>query len=182
MSLTVATIRAMGRSFSGRRKLRYAAASVSSAVVGQAVLLSAFGAFRWSARDASLLSFLVAAGLSYHVNRAWVWGRRGRSHLLREVVPFWTIAAVGLALSMTGIVLAEQAAASMTANHALRTGAVMGASCASVLTVWALKYLVLDRYVFVARMPTLGGNPVERLTGGTSGPVSGQVPVARVRS
>lgn len=145
-------LREMGRSAAGRRKVRYAAASMFSTALGQAVLITSFGVLRWSGRDAALFSFVVAAVSSYHLNRLWVWGRRGRSELFREVVPFWTIAAVGLVLSTTGIVVAEQRAASLTDRRSIHTVAVMVASLSSLVAVWIIKYLILGRYVF-ARSP-----------------------------
>ena len=36
---------------------------------------------------------------AYYLNRAWVWGKRGKSHLTKEVVPFWAFAFSGLVLS-----------------------------------------------------------------------------------
>ena len=150
----MAYVRRWGRSQGGRRKLRYGAASVLSAAIGQAVLMVAFGAFRWSALSASLFAFAVGAVSSYHLNRMWVWGRVGRSDLLREIIPFWVVAAAGLAVSTVAIVVAEGRAALVTQSHALRTAVVMTASCASVVVVWLLKYLILDRYVFVHRPVT----------------------------
>lgn len=148
MRRTPGDLLAWGRTTTGRRKLRYVAASVYSAIVGQVALLVAFGGLRWSAGAAAVFSFAVAAVASYHLNRIWVWERAGRSDLLREVVPFWIVAAVSLALTTAVIVGAEHLASRMTEVHWIRTAAVMGAAIASVFPVWLVKYLVLDRYVF----------------------------------
>lgn len=158
-----------GRSRDGRHKLRYAAASVTSAAVGQAALMVAFGAFRWSARSASLFAFTIGAVSSYHLNRVWVWGRGGRSDLLREIVPFWTVAAAGLALSTATIVVAEDRAALVTESHAIRTAVVMAAALLSAVLVWLLKFLILDRYVF-ARSPHVPDGYVAEHDGPEAGP------------
>ena len=34
---------------------------------------------------------------SYWLNRNWVWGKRGRSHSVKEIVPFWIMSALGIA-------------------------------------------------------------------------------------
>lgn len=116
----------------------------------------AFGGLRWSAASAAVFSFTVGALASYHLNRMWVWERAGRSSLLREVIPFWVLAGVGLALSTAMVVLAEHVCAQITSNHGIRTLTVMVASVVSVLPVWLLKYLVLDRFVFVLRVESQG--------------------------
>lgn len=131
-----------------RRKLRYALSSAATVVVGQAVLAMAFGGLRWSAGAANLCSFGVAAGASYQLNRAWVWGRTGRSDLWREVVPFWAVAAVGLLASSVGVSVAEDRTEGLTMSHGARTAWVMGGSLASVGLVWVLKFFVLNRFVF----------------------------------
>ena len=59
----------------------------------------AFGMLHWTARAANVVACAVATVPSYYLNRCWAWGRRGRSHLWKEVVPFWVIAFAGLALS-----------------------------------------------------------------------------------
>lgn len=172
--MTVGYLSRWGRSQGGRRKLRYGAASILSAALGQAVLMIAFGVFRWSALSASLFSFAVGAISSYHLNRMWVWGRVGRSDLVREILPFWIVAAFGLAVSTATVVVAEDRAALLSQSHALRTAVVMTASCTSVAIVWLLKFLILDRFVFVAGSVAPGrvvseGQDVD----GGPGPVSG---------
>jgi putative flippase GtrA len=37
------------------------------------------------------------------MNRAWVWGKRGKSHWKKEVLPFWLFTAAGLFLSTSTI-------------------------------------------------------------------------------
>ena len=148
MRLSSADLVAWCRTDGGRRKVRYTAASVLSAVTGQVALLVAFGLLHWSAAGAAVFSFMVGALSSYHLNRMWVWGRDGRSDVLREVVPFWVVAAVSLAISTALIVAAERTVAGLTASHSIRTAVVMAASVASIIPVWLVKYLVLDRYVF----------------------------------
>lgn len=165
--MTTRAPRARGGSGAGRRKLRYAAGSVASAVLGQAVLMVAFGVLRWSAVVANLVAFVAAAMASYHLNRLWVWGRNGPSRFWREVVPFWLLAATGLAASTTAIVAADDRVARVTANHAARTAGVMVASAGVVVVLWLVKFLILDRYVFVAatvpaRLPVVD-RPLDRI-------------------
>lgn len=133
----------------GRRKLRYSAASLTSAVVGQALLAVAFGGFRWPARSANLFAWGMASLTSYHLSRAWVWRQEGRSHPLREVLPFCVLALTGLAVSTLAVELAESFTSGSSMSHGFRTVVIMLASLSSFFGVWILKYLILDRLVFV---------------------------------
>ena len=81
----------------GRKVLRYSLVSMISIAVSQSVLMIAFGMLHWTARLANVAACAVATVPSYYLNRSWPWGRRGRSHLWKEVVPFWAIAFLGLA-------------------------------------------------------------------------------------
>ena len=68
--------------------LRYSLVSLVSIAVSQSVLMVAFGMLHWTASAANVVACAVATVPSYYLNRCWAWGRRGRSHLWREVVPF----------------------------------------------------------------------------------------------
>jgi putative flippase GtrA len=107
----------------GRRMLRYSLVSLVSIAVSQAVLMAAFGRLHWTARLSNVVACAVATVPSYYLNRCWAWGRRGRSHLWKEVVPFWVLAFLGLAFSTwaadLGSTLARQAAASHAATTAV---------------------------------------------------------------
>ena len=49
----------------------------------------------------------VATFPSYWLNRNWAWGKSGRSHLMKEVVPFWVMSAFGIAFSIVGASVAR---------------------------------------------------------------------------
>src|SRR5262249_40487347 len=53
----------------------------------------------WGARAANIWAVCISAIPSYILNRTWAWGKRGKSHLWKEVVPFWALALLGLAFS-----------------------------------------------------------------------------------
>ena len=72
--------------------------SLLSTAVSQSVLAVAFGAALDgpAGQRRRLRGGRVPA---FHLNRSWAWGRRGRSHLLREVVSFGRSPSLGLAFS-----------------------------------------------------------------------------------
>jgi glycosyltransferase XagB len=135
----------------GRKVLRYSLVSLISIVVSQSVLMVAFGMLHWTARLANVAACAVATVPSYYLNRSWAWGRRGRSHLWKEVVPFWAIAFLGLALSTWaadfGSTLARQAAVS----HAATTAIVMTSSLLAFGVLWVGKFAIFNALLFTER-------------------------------
>jgi putative flippase GtrA len=80
------------------------------------------------------------------LNKYWVWGKSGRAHLRREVIPFWVFTVAGWGLSTGAVWLVEHHVG--TPDSVLRTGAVLAASIAGFGVLWVLKYLFLDKIMF----------------------------------
>ena len=141
------------RTATGRKVLRYGMASVVNVVVAQIVLAWAFGVLHWTARASAVLAAVVAAGPAYVLARSWVWGKSGRSHLVKEVLPFWGMALVGLALTTWVAGVAEAASVDVTDSRLGRTLILMGAVFAISGVVWAVKFFVLNGLLFADRSP-----------------------------
>jgi putative flippase GtrA len=119
-----------------------------SVVAGQATLALAFGVLRWSAAMSNLVAFLVGGVVSYVLNRRWTWRRSGRSRLLREVIPFWVIASVGLVVSTIAAEVAADIGARLTPSRTAQTAIVMAATLLAYGVLWIAKFVVFDRYVW----------------------------------
>jgi len=133
------------------RILRYSLVSLVSVAVSQAVLMAAFGLLHWTARLSNVVACAVATVPSYYLNRSWAWGRRGPSHLWREVVPFWALAFLGLAFSTWAADLASTLARQAAASHAVATAVVMGSSLLAFGVLWAGKFVVFNALLFTER-------------------------------
>src|SRR5689334_12001771 len=81
----------------GQKAIRYTLTSVVSVAVSQAFLAFFHAVVGWSAFWSNIWAVAIGAVPSYELNRRWAWGKRGKSHLWREVVPFWVLAFIGLA-------------------------------------------------------------------------------------
>lgn len=136
------------RSDLGRKGLRYAAVSLLSISVTQLVLALAFGVLGWEARTANLVAFVCGGIPAYVLNRRWTWQKTGRSHLTREILPFWGLALLGLALSTVAVGVAEDAAADLTGSRSLQTLLVVAASITAFGLVWVAKFFAFDRLLF----------------------------------
>src|SRR5271154_3838502 len=87
----------------GRKIFRYSMVSVISTAVSFSTLFIVFGVLRlWGEVPSAIFANGVATIPSYWLNRNWAWGKSGRSHLMKEVVPFWALAAIGIGFAARG--------------------------------------------------------------------------------
>src|SRR5580693_2696044 len=110
MPWTPAAFMAAVRTPEGRKVFRYTVVSLISFIIGLTVLGVCKGLIRWSAFTSNIVATAVATGPAYVLNRRWAWGKSGKSHLMREVVPFWVLSFIGLAFSTYWAVFAERLA------------------------------------------------------------------------
>jgi putative flippase GtrA len=135
----------------GGRMLRYSLVSLVSIAVSQTVLMAAFGLLHWTARLANVVACAAGTVPSYYLNRSWAWGRRGRSHLWKEVAPFWALAFGGLAFSTWAADLASTLARQAAVSHAATTAVVMGSSLLAFGVLWVGKFAIFNALLFAER-------------------------------
>lgn len=137
----------------GTKIFRYTMVSVISTGVSFTVLLLVYGVFRWWDEVAStVFANVVAVFPSYWLNRGWAWGKSGRSHLTREVLPFWVLSAAGIAFSVIGASLAHRVGHDHHLGHIELTALVLLANILSFGIFWILKLMLFNRLFHV---PTL---------------------------
>jgi len=151
MKRRLGTVLHWSRTDEGRKLVRYSMVSVISVIVSQILLLFAFGLLHWSARNSNIFAVCLSAVPSYYLNRRWAWGKTSRSHLLKEVLPFWGMALLGLVFSTWAADYAESNADRLTSSHLLTTMIVMGASLAAFGVLWIGKFIVLNKVLFAHR-------------------------------
>ena len=122
------------------RGTKYLVVSAFNVLFGQ-MLLVVFHAGLGLGFVASNLS-AVAVGIApaYVLSRSWVWERTGRSHLLREVLPFWALSFLGLAVSTGAVAVAER--------YSSATLVLMATNFCAFGIVWVAKYFILDQFLF----------------------------------
>ncbi|HUY22758.1 MAG TPA: GtrA family protein [Acidimicrobiales bacterium] len=130
----------------GKKLVRYAMVSVISTVVSFSILGLVYGVLRlWTEVPSTVFANLVASVPAYYLNRSWSWGKNGRSHILKEVVPFWTMSAAGLALSIFTASQAQHLSDVHHLHHFGRTVLVEGANTGAFAILWVVKFLVFNR-------------------------------------
>lgn len=134
----------------GRKLFRYSMVSVVSTAVSFAVLGITYGLLQlWSEVPDTLFANLVATVPSYYLNRNWAWGKSGRSHLWREVVPFWTMSVAGILLSILTSSEAKHLSDVHHLHHFGRTVLVLGANLGAFGILWVVKFLIFNRLFHV---------------------------------
>jgi putative flippase GtrA len=131
---------AWGRAQFERKPVRYSMVSAVAVVIGQAALLVGAVGFDLRPVPANVVAVSIGSVPSYILNRMWVWGRRGNHQFLREVLPFWVMAFLGLAFSTLLVHFS-----SMWSDAVLVTNA---ANLLAFGSLWVIKYLVLDSLMF----------------------------------
>jgi len=146
MSGTLDKAKAWSHTHEGRKMLRYTAVSGISTLVSFTVLFFVFGVFKvWSQVPSTIFANLVATFPSYYLNRTWAWGKSGRSHLLREIVPFWVMSGLGIVVSIFGAQLARHISLKYNLPHIEQTVLVLVANVASFGVFWVLKLLLFNK-------------------------------------
>ncbi len=145
----VATVKRLWRLYqtpTGKKMFRYATVSVISTLVSFTVLGVVFGVFRlWTEVPSTVFANLVASVPAYYLNRSWSWGKSGRSHVFKEVVPFWTMTAIGIAMSIGTATFARHLSTVYNLHHFGRTVLVEGANTGAFALLWVVKFLVFNR-------------------------------------
>lgn len=155
MVLGPSDLLAWARAPEGKKFVRYSMVSVVSVIVYEVLLFATLGLFHWSARGANVFSVAVSAIPSYYLNRAWAWGKSSRSHFMKEVVPFWAMALLGLVFSTWAADFAKTLADQVTSVHMVRTLIVMFAGLAAFGVLWIAKFVILNKVLFAHRPEVL---------------------------
>ena len=161
----------------GKKMFRYTMVSVISTVVSFGTLALVYGVFKvWTEVPSTLFANVVATVPSYYLNRNWAWGKTGRSHLRREVLPFWGLSIVGILIS----ILTSSAARSFGIHHfdhdhLARTALVEGLNLFAFALLWVLKFIVFQR---LFRTPPAGSTDGDLEPEATEALVKSAPPVA----
>ena len=126
---------------SGGKLLRFGAVSAFNVVFGQTLLYGAQTVLDWAAVTSNIFSVTVSAIPAYLLSRYWVWQKRGKNHLMKEVLPFWSLAILGFVLSTTAVWFVEK-------QWDPRPIFINLTSLTAFGVVWVSKFFILDRFLF----------------------------------
>jgi putative flippase GtrA len=136
---------------SSLKLFKYAAVSVVSTAVSQLTLFLTFDALSlMSEVPANILANVLATVPSYTLNRRWVWGKSGQSHFWREMVPFWVLSFIGLAVSNLAVWGAGAFAHHHHLDHSTTGLLVNAANLMSFAVLWVGKFIIYNKLFHIA--------------------------------
>lgn len=142
---------AWSKTHEGKKIIRFTSVSAISTVVSNTTIIVVYGLKIIKGEVyATVFGNLVATLPSYYLNRTWTWGKKGKSHIRREIIPFWSMSLLGISFSMLGGAYAGQLVARHPDwPHLVATMIVAFANLASFGVFWVLKLKVFNRIFHV---------------------------------
>ncbi len=156
MAVTLPAVVEKLRTPEGIKFFRYSMASVVAVAVSVVCLVFFKGVLGMSGWVSSTLATAIAAIPSYEMNRKWAWGKSGRSHVLKEVVPFWALAFLGWAFSTYSVAVTEHLMRVHHVGHVVDTTGVTVVYIAAFGVLWVGKFIIFNRLLFVHRPGDIG--------------------------
>ena len=150
MKITLSDVREKARSDQGRRMIRYTMVSIISVAVAQVLLALAFGVLKWSATWSNVFAVGVSAIPSYYLNRAWAWGKSGRSHFWKEIVPFWVIALLSTLFASWTV---SETGHHVNKHHVTGQALILAAYLGGFAILWLVKYVIYHKVLFIDHHP-----------------------------
>lgn len=133
------------------RWARFATASVVAGVISTGTLMVLYGFDLTSPQVASVIAYFAGAVPNYLLSRAWTWRGRGHRTPLRELLPYAVVVATTTATAALLTGYTDDHVHQLTSLHWLQVLIVGGVFVGTYATMFVVKFLLLDRYVFTAR-------------------------------
>ena len=131
---------------------RYGTISVVSTSISLTGLFLFYRILSLSPGWSNIWATVIATIPYYYLNRMWVFKKRGRSHLTKEVIPFWAIAFSSLILSTLAVRFAGYEARTI-GSKTTRAGILLMANFATYGLLWLMKFFVFNKILFRSHVP-----------------------------
>ena len=145
------------RSPTGQTFVKYSAVSVISVIINVILLVFAYAVLDWSGLRANVFAVGISAIPSYYLNRAWAWGKHGRSHLMKEVIPFWALAFLGLVISTVAVDLVDNQVQHL--HKAAATIILVVTQVGAFGVLWIGKFIIFNELMFKHHPEVLEDEP-----------------------
>jgi putative flippase GtrA len=141
--------------------LKYSAVSVVNVIIGQGLLLF-FNIFVFHVNNpdlteaekvnlttlSNILAVCISAVPAFYLSRAWVWGKKGKSHFKKEVLPFFIFVGIGLVFSTILVRWSTDLAHDdLTGIEAVLLPNVVNMAAFGIL--WVLRFFLFDKLFHV---------------------------------
>jgi putative flippase GtrA len=153
----VGAVLAHARTDQGQRQLRFASVSAIAILVSTVTLGFCYGVLGWDGKHSiasQFAAFVTSTIASYVLNRRWVFGKSGRSDFVKEVLPFWSLGAAQLAISIPFFQWGRSVVEDHFEAKLVRLVLVLILNLTVYGVMWVGKYVFFDRVLFADRTPT----------------------------
>jgi putative flippase GtrA len=152
VSLSLSDLRDRARTPGAKKAIRYSLVSVIAVGVNQVSLFLLQYGFHWTAKSAAIAAAVLGGIPSYYLNRRWAWGKTGRSHLLKEVAPFWVIAFIGLVFSTWAADFGESLGMDHFASSRILQALTVNLFALGAFGIlWVGKFIFFNKVLFVTK-------------------------------
>ncbi len=124
----------------GQKLMRFAGVSVVNVLTGQTLLVVLYGHLRWSGMAANAVAVAVGSIPAYLLSRHYVWEKDKGDHKIGEILPFWSLAFVGLVLSTALVGVVD--------SFSDKTIAVQAANAIAFGLLWVVRFAVLEHLLW----------------------------------
>lgn len=138
--------------------------ALSASVTLLAILNGPLGIGAWQSSTITTASVTIG---SYNLNRRWSFGREGRSHILKELLPFWAVCLLGWGWSSGSVHLMESYAKSHEFSHLTRTGSVVLVYVSAYGLLWVGRFFFFKKVLFARRQPDIAPTAQAAVDSGT---------------
>ena len=135
----------------GRKMTRYAMVSGVSVPVGEIGIFLGLKALHLTAGWANVFGNALGSIPSYYLNRTWVWGKGGRSHLLKEIGPFWIITLLGVAFGGWFGHLGGNYGHHHHITGTAYTLLILSSNLVAFAILWVAKYVFFNKVLFAVQ-------------------------------
>lgn len=136
---TASSVEHVGSSYA-KKVGRFLIVSAFNVVFGQSLLVLNHSWLGWSFAVSNVVAVAVSAGPAYVLARYWVWEKRTKNNVVKEVLPFWGLAFFGLIVSTIAAGIANTFTDAQIALNLV--------NLASFGVIWIFKFFILDRFMF----------------------------------
>lgn len=134
------------------RFLRYAAGSVLASLVSAATLAVAYRGLRIGPALSSVVAFCAGLLINFVVYRFWAWRKRATPGVGRDFAKYSVVAICTALVALGTTSVADAYARRAGLDPTQRTLVVEGSYFGAFAVMFIAKFLVLDRFVFNARV------------------------------
>ena len=127
--------------------LKYLGVSVINVIVGQTLLLTFHAILGWPQAAANAIAVMISAFPAYYLSRKWVWGKSGKSHFKKEVLPFWIFIFIGLVFSTAMVALGAHLTDTAGGNSVALWEKLLPnvLNAASFFILWIIRFFLMEK-------------------------------------